>query len=312
MHPLAAAQVVTLAALVAAAERAIAFWAERSRWFGLVSAAASAGLNLLGYNTVAERGILMLDHPDGVVTVVPSAEKLAVGPFILFGIAWLTLRLIRDHRRMLAALLVAFAAVTVVVVLRYTLLLALYAEYDDVLAGDAGLAALDVLTSTWITGAFLVTAGFAVDLTTGARLPEPKPDRRCPPPHSANWASVAGGASLTALASLAGFASAFTPPGPEKAGRILIDDRYCGIWEPTAPARHAVVRRLSDVQLHVAGRVAGQVVLGGREHVTGVRRRLLAGYDVLIIKTPEEPMPDAEVAAIDRFVHRGGGFAPGR
>jgi hypothetical protein len=35
---------------------------------------------------------------------------------------------------------------------------------------------------------------------------------------------------------------------------------------------------------------------------------LLAGYDVLILKTPEEPIPEAELAAIDRFVHRGGGL----
>ena len=35
---------------------------------------------------------------------------------------------------------------------------------------------------------------------------------------------------------------------------------------------------------------------------------LLARYDVLIIKTPEEPIPDAESAAIDRFVRAGGGL----
>ena len=31
-------------------------------------------------------------------------------------------------------------------------------------------------------------------------------------------------------------------------------------------------------------------------------------YDVLIIKTPEEPIPDAETAAIERFVRGGGGL----
>ncbi len=35
---------------------------------------------------------------------------------------------------------------------------------------------------------------------------------------------------------------------------------------------------------------------------------LLSGYDVLILKTPEEPFPDAEIDAIDRFVRRGGGL----
>ena len=132
------------------------------------------------------------------------------------------------------SVLVAFAAVTVVVVLRYTLLLALYAEYDDVLAGDAGLAALDVLTSTWITGGLPRNGRFRGGPDRPGRLPRSRSriagalaalgelgERR-------RWR-----ASLTAFASLAGFASAFAPPGPEKAGRILIDDRYCGIWEPT-------------------------------------------------------------------------------
>ena len=31
-----------------------------------------------------------------------------------------------------------------------------------------------------------------------------------------------------------GFAWTFVPAGTEKPGRILIDDRFCGIWEPTA------------------------------------------------------------------------------
>jgi uncharacterized membrane protein len=36
--------------------------------------------------------------------------------------------------------------------------------------------------------------------------------------------------------------------------------------------------------------------------------QLLSTYDVLVLKTPEEAIPDEEVAAIDRFVHRGGGL----
>ena len=39
---------------------------------------------------------------------------------------------------------------------------------------------------------------------------------------------------LCALGTVVGLGCWFDPPGTEKAGRILIDDRFCGIWEPTA------------------------------------------------------------------------------
>ena len=111
------------------------------------------------------------------------------------------------------------------------------------------------------------------------------------------------------LAATAAFAWAFVPPGPEKDGRILIDDRYCGIWEPTA--RQLDTEWYGDFPTYSFTSLAEWL---GKWYAINVNTSkpydddLLARYDVLILKTPEEPIPEAEAAAIDRFVREGGGF----
>ena len=117
------------------------------------------------------------------------------------------------------------------------------------------------------------------------------------------WAILAAGAAV------AGLAGTFTPPGAEKPGRILIDDRFCGIWEPTA--RQLDTQWYGDFPTYSFTSLAEW--LGKWYSVDANTARtyddeLLSGYDVLILKTPEEPIPDAEIDAIDRFVHRGGGL----
>ncbi len=306
---LATAQLVTMAALVVTGDRAISAWEERAPRFGLMSSAASAGLNLLGYTTVAERGLLLLDHPDGEVTVVPSFEKIEVGPFVLFGIVWLALRLIGGHRGLAAPSLIALMAVTAVAVVRYVAVLALYAEHDEILAGRIGLTAVDTFTSPWITGAFLIIAGVVIDRMVACVFVDSANRLRAYRAHRAEWRTVARGAALAAVASLAGFAFSFAPAGAEKTGRILVDDRYCGIWEPTA--RRLDTKWYGDFATYSFTSLAewlGKWYSVDANTSRAYNDELLEGYDVLIIKTPEEPIPDAELAAIDRFVRRGGGL----
>ncbi len=108
---------------------------------------------------------------------------------------------------------------------------------------------------------------------------------------------------------MAGFAGSFVPPGREKGGRILVDDRYCGIWEPTA--RQLDTGWYGDFPTYSFTSLAEWL---GKWYPVDVNTskvyddELLARYDVLILKTPEEPFPDAEVEAIERFVRRGGGL----
>lgn len=148
-------------AVIASADRAISAWEERAPRFAAASTAVSGALKMLGYRAVAERGLLMLDHPDGVVTIVPSMEKLAVRPLLLFGIARVLLWLVRDARRMAAAAVVGLGAMIIVGLVRYAVLLAVYAEHDDILVGTPGVIALDQFASPWITDS-TVWSSFAV------------------------------------------------------------------------------------------------------------------------------------------------------
>jgi hypothetical protein len=161
-------------------------------------------------------------------------SAVAVRPLVLFRLAWAALRLLRDHRSAAAAAAVALGATAVVGLVRYTVLLAIYAEHDDILAGRAGLAALDVFPSPWITGAFLVLAGFAAARGARVRLGDVATTHDPAPSRSKVRSIALGGIAAGVFGGAASLAWFFLPPGTEKAGRILIDDRFCGIWEPTA------------------------------------------------------------------------------
>lgn len=159
---MAVVELAILAAVIGPADRAIAAWEERAPRFVAASTVAAGALDRLGYQAAAEDGLLLLDHPDGLVTVVPSMEKLGARPLLLFGAAWVALWLVRDSRRAAAAAVVGLAALLAVGMLRYVVLLLIYVEHDDILSGVNGLVALDRFASPWIAIGFLVLAGLAL------------------------------------------------------------------------------------------------------------------------------------------------------
>ncbi len=296
---------VVLTALFSA-DRALAAWEEHAPAFPAASALASISLNAIGYQVAAERGMLLLNHPEGLVTIVPSMEKLAVRPLMLFWIAWVALQLLRNYRGMMVSPIVVLSTTLLVGLTRYIALVAAYVEHDGILSGGAGQSALDLFTSPWITCFFLVVAGLTADragrlLAKGGETPAPA---RLPARRIVNSAAVIG-----LLSAGTGLAFCFVPPGTEKPGRILIDDRFCGIWEPTA--RQLDTEWYGDFPTYSFTSLAEW--LGKWYSVDANTTRpyddeLLSHYEVLIIKTPEEPIPDAEQAAIERFVRRGGGL----
>ena len=160
---LAAVQLGTLLLIVLTADRTLVAWEERSPRFDVASSIASAALNLAGFRTAAEGGLLLVDHPEGLVTIVPSMEKLALRPFLLFWLAWVALRLMRHQRRAAACAGLGLATTLLVGMIRYVVLLAAYIEHDDILAGSTGQAALGLFESSWITSLFLLAAGLAAD-----------------------------------------------------------------------------------------------------------------------------------------------------
>src|SRR5262249_16921141 len=124
-----ALMLATLVTVVCTGDRIVSAWEERTPRFGVASAFASGALNLLGYRAANERGLLILDHHDGPVAIVPSMDHLAIRPLSLFVIAWAVLWLVHVRRRAAAAVVVALMVTIVVGFSRYVILLAIYDEY---------------------------------------------------------------------------------------------------------------------------------------------------------------------------------------
>ena len=303
---LAPLQIVATILVLFSGDRALGMWEERAPLFAAASTIASGVLNLVGYHVAAERGHLLIDHPEGLVTVVPSIEKVALRPFLLFWLVWVALRLVRGHRQTVACALLGLAATLLALFGRYVAILAAYVEHDNILSDRAGQAALDLFASPWITCFSLLLAGLAAD--RACRL-VPDGHAAGTPVRSKPRAIFASASAVTILGGAMGFASTYVPEGKEKPGRILVDDRYCGIWEPTA--RQLDTDWYGDFPTYSFTSLAewlGKWYSVDANTTRAYDDELLSAYDVLIIKTPEEPIPDEERAAIQRFVPRGGGL----
>ena len=308
---LAALQLATVILVVVSADRAISAWEERA--LGSTASRPSPRRHSTCWATARGPSVvlLLLDHPDGLVPILPSMETLAVRPFLLCWLVWVVLRLVRNQGRVALAAAVGLAATVLVGLVRYVVLLAVYADHDEILAGFSGLACAGSLPLPLDHGA--VPAPRRVRRGSRGPLARARTGRGSSLPTRALasrvWAILGAGAAVGGLMALAGLAGTFAPPGAEKPGRILIDDRFCGIWEPTA--RQLDTQWYGDFPTYSFTSLAEW--LGKWYSVDANTTRpyddeLLSGYDVLILKTPEEPIPDAEVDAIDRFVRRGGGL----
>jgi hypothetical protein len=292
--------------VIFSADRLLSAWENRAPHFSAVSTITSAILNIVGYQTSAERGLLLLEHPDGLVTMVPSIEKVAVRPFALFWIAWAALGLIGRPRFGIVRTTVGLGVVILGAIVRYVFLVAVYFEHDEILTAGAGQAALDLFVSQWTTGVFVLALGFVIDFVGKFVITE---GPASVPPRARVLPSLWMGGALACSSWLAGFGWTFVPPGPEKLGRVLIDDRFCGIWEPTA--RQLDTEWYGDFPTYSFTSLAEWLGKWFSVDVNTSRaydEKLLANYDVLVIKTPESAIPDRELEAIDRFVRGGGGL----
>jgi hypothetical protein len=97
------------------------------------------------------------------------------------------------------------------------------------------------------------------------------------------------------------------PVGRPKSGRVMIVERH-STWEPTTePYRTRVYGEAGSYNYAAAYEYCGQYFQMSRLlESDAIDDRTLAGCDVLVIKTPTARYSDDEVAAVERFVERGG------
>lgn len=279
-------------------------WEENGPRVAAASQLAAFCLNVLGYIASAERGQLLVNHPDGLIIVSPSPEKLAAGMFALFWISWVLLRGVRGETLRLGGLISGLGVTIIVGLVRFVALLLYYLEHDHPLVGESGQAALDTLGSHWLIAPALLFAGVVLDRLY-LRV---EPEKQAGSPKRIRDVLFAGFVMI-ALGTATGLGWSIVPPGAEKSGRILVDDRFCGIWEPTA--RRLDTDWYGDFPTYSFTSLAEWLGKWFSIDVNTDRKYdddLLSRYDILILKTPEESIPAQEVSAIDRFVRQGGGL----
>lgn len=291
---------------LASADRVFMPLEARAQPWSAFARAVAPLLSVEGYRAGAERGALHVDHPEGLLTITPSLEKLSIRPLMELWCLWLVLHVVIDGRRVLDVAAAGAATLVLVGFVHFAACTLIYLEYDDILLGSRGFDAISVFSSPSLTAMTLIAAGLLLEVVrrrllsnTAFRLPRALPFRSMVPYFTAS----------VGISILIGFSGTFDPPGRQKSGRILFDDRFCGVWEPTA--------RLLDTQWYGDFATYSFSSLAewlGHWFIVDVNTQqpytdeLLGRYDVLILKTPVQPISAAEREAIDRFVTAGGGL----
>ena len=300
------AMVAVCVVLPAGLDRLLVAAEARSPHLGVFARVVAPVVDRALYPAGADGGVLRVNHPDGLVSILPSVEKLGIRPMAELWTLWLVLLVGLDRRRLLDAALAGGVGMIVLAFVRFGGCVFLYLETDHILTEAAGHGSLSIFGGPAVGTLTAVGAGLMLDairrrLTRGLPFVTP-------------WTPTIGsiaraGVGLAGLGLCSGFAATFTPPGPLKAGRILIDDRFCGVWEPTARLLDA--DWYGDFSTYSFSSLAEwlghryRVDVNTKADYTDV---LLSGYDILILKTPVQPIAEAERAAIDRFVRAGGGL----
>jgi hypothetical protein len=292
--------------LLASVDRTLVSLEARTPTLGIFAQVVAPLLSGAGYPAAAEGGSLQVEHPDGLVTVLTSFEKVGARPFVALWCLWAVLLFALDRRRFIDVVTAGAVALLLIAIARFTACVIVYLEYDNILAGSGGYDALSLFSSPAVGAATIIASGVALD-TIRRRLPANLPFV-APSALPVRLIVLSFGGSIAA-GLLIGFAGSFDPPGREKPGRVLFDDRFCGVWEPTA--RLLDTEWYGDFSTYSFGSLAEWLghwfsvdVNTQRPYTDG----LLAQYDVLILKTPVQPIPEAEREAIDRFVTSGGGL----
>lgn len=259
-----------------------------------LTAMAAASLRLAGIDARAGTDAIALPSADAWTAVTIAAEKLALGPLALLTVVSLWLFAGRIAARRAACITVL---VTTALAYAWVRMLVLSAAVADGLP-------VGVFYETWPVLLSLAPLPLLWRLAL-AWTPRAAWQRSeaAPPLHSPTRASLA----LVAALLLSICASAHDP-GVRKGGRILVDEAHSE-WERTdAPLDRTLYGNKTTYNYF-------SMVDHLRSYYPVVDRNygpldgdVLDACDVLILKTPTLLYSDDEVAAMLRFVERGGGI----
>jgi hypothetical protein len=258
----------------------------------------------LDWTTGSSQGAIFVPHIEGMVAATTSWERLGAFPAALLAAGGLVLSPMMRLRtgaqphpawRAAATLIVAIAAGSGYLLLRYLVLVAVVAISQDSAIFWLPLpTCLSMLPLALLLARVLPLAGLPTRPSTARGRQR-----------VGHYAAVAGLALVTGLALVA----LLIVPGParQKAGRVLLDE-YNSNWEWSTQAMDTEWYGQKSGYNYYS---LGQWLDYYYQVETNFQPRtpqLLADYDVLIIKTPTAPFASEEIEAIDAWVREGGGL----
>ncbi len=300
LTPLSLGMGLAGAVWIAQSGAAVAYWWLGARYHEatLLTPLVYGLSKVLGWMAGTSEGSLFLPHLEEIVQVTTTWERLGAFPVMLLGAGGLVLLLLverRSARHIVWRTASALGVTAAYLLMRYLVLTAVVAINLDPAIFWRRLPT--ILT-------FLPLTILLVRCLPLSQSPaEPAPPSRAGP--IGRYAAAAGLAFL-AGAAVVGLLT-FPDPGRQKAGRVLLDE-YNSNWEWTTQTFDTEwYGQKSTYNYYSLGqwlRHYYQVDTNFEPRTPG----LLAGYDVLIIKTPTAPFDPAEIDAIDAWVQAGGGL----
>ncbi|MCL2766964.1 MAG: GldG family protein [Peptococcaceae bacterium] len=255
-------------------------------------------LNLLGLQTIVEKGAIHIASAVGTVVITSAWEKFAAFHFLLLLVGGIVILILKKAR--LKHYLVFILVTSLYAVIRYSFLLAVYAHYR-------------LHSIFWEqTAAFLLLLPYVLIL---AVLFKKLNEQTVSLAGFPGWSFVRDrktrlldAITIFAVVILVLSGTAFfawQEVGREKQGRVLVDE-YHSDWEWTDEAYDE----------YWFGERSGYNYYCFYEHInryyhasrntSPITSQTLTETDILILKTPTSPYSNAEISAVLEFVHRGG------
>jgi len=177
----------------------------------------------------------------------------------------------------------------------------------------------DVFVNSWLSIAFLAGPALLAICVLGRRRWAARPcggggehaesgvNPRATSPAVGDRRFVASSLLIAAGTGLLAFVLQWNPVGQPKAGRVMVVERH-STWEPTiTPYGTSVYGEAGSYNYAAAYDYCGQYFQMSRLLETdAISDATLARCDVLMIKTPTARYAEDEIAAVTRFVERGG------
>ncbi|MFC2030014.1 hypothetical protein ACFLWA_04710, partial [Chloroflexota bacterium] len=260
----------------------------------------------LGWPVGSSAGALFLPHLDEMIQASTTWERLGVFPASLLAAgALVLLPLVRrqSRRQLLGRVAAALALGCGYVLARYLVLTAVLG-----ITREPAIFWLPLPTAlTYLPLSLLLVRALPLRSFIPEPLPTTSPGSKSTAGRRPAWryVVVAGLAFLSGLFAVA--LLTFPDPGREKAGRVLFDE-YNSNWEWSTQALDTEWYGLKSGYNYYS---LGQWLQYYYRVDTNFEPRtpdLLAGYDLLIIKTPTAPFSSEELDAIDAWVRAGGGL----